>query len=236
MTVYTEHFLRLFSKNIFSAALTFYQWLVFMVYRHKNYCTAKQLQKEVHRNKRFFRLSFCLIIMALSIQKMNSVNILLNIYFQKCLTNPISKKFRIQRCRSFRHPLTTIRPKWQFLKITLSAFCLPTLLPLPTRNITLAWQLHCFCTHVSYNFFYRSCIQPCPTERVASIVNVIFLLSVRAGVAVDKDKNMSDRQNQKKKDRNKAKQANKVRRVDRRTNALQTDRRTQPVIEVLCRT
>ena len=34
---------------------------------------------------------------------------------------------------------------------------------------------------------------------------------------------------------NKAKWANKVRRVDRRTNAL-PDRRTQPVIEVLCRT
>ena len=38
---------------------------------------------------------------------------------------------------------------------------------------------------------------------------------------------------------NKAKQANKVRRVDRRTNALPdqpTDQRTQPIIEVLCRT
>ena len=39
--------------------------------------------------------------------------------------------------------------------------------------------------------------------------------------------------------KNKAKQANKVRRVDRRTNALPTnrptDQRTQPVIEVLCR-
>ena len=39
---------------------------------------------------------------------------------------------------------------------------------------------------------------------------------------------------------NKAKKANKVRRVDRRTNALQTvqptDQQTEPVIEVLCRT
>ena len=42
-----KYFLRLFSKNIFSAALTFYQLHVFMAYKHKNYCAAKQLQKEL---------------------------------------------------------------------------------------------------------------------------------------------------------------------------------------------
>ena len=41
-----KYFLRLFSKNIFSAALTFYQLHVFMAYKHKNYCAVKQLQKE----------------------------------------------------------------------------------------------------------------------------------------------------------------------------------------------
>ena len=57
----TKYYLRLFSKNIFSVALTFYQSLVFIVYKHKFKCTAKQLLKEVRRNKRFFRPSFCLI-------------------------------------------------------------------------------------------------------------------------------------------------------------------------------
>ena len=42
-----KYFLRLFSKNIFSVALTFYQLHVFMAYKYKNYCAAKQLQKKL---------------------------------------------------------------------------------------------------------------------------------------------------------------------------------------------
>ena len=58
----TKYCLRMFSKNIFSAALHLYQSNVFMVYKHKNNCAAKELLKEVRCNKRFFRPSVCVII------------------------------------------------------------------------------------------------------------------------------------------------------------------------------
>ena len=60
MIEYTKYSLRRFSKNIFSAALCFYQSHVFMVYKHRYKGTAKQLRKEVRRKKQFFRPSICL--------------------------------------------------------------------------------------------------------------------------------------------------------------------------------
>ena len=73
MIEYTKYFLRLFSKNIFSCALPLYQSHVFMIYKHENYCTAKQLQKEVRRHERFFVPSFWLIIIDLFLKTMNPV-------------------------------------------------------------------------------------------------------------------------------------------------------------------
>ena len=52
----------LVSKNIFSAALPFYQPRVFMANKYKNYNAAKQLQEEDSGNERFFIPSFCIII------------------------------------------------------------------------------------------------------------------------------------------------------------------------------
>ena len=60
----TKYCLRLFSKNIFSVALPLYQLYVFRADKHKNYCAAKRFQKGVRCIKRFFRPSFCLIIIA----------------------------------------------------------------------------------------------------------------------------------------------------------------------------
>ena len=58
----TKYYLSLVSENIFSAALPFYQSLVFIAIKHKNYCAAKKLQNEVNSNKQFFIPSFRLII------------------------------------------------------------------------------------------------------------------------------------------------------------------------------